>query len=158
FGVTAAMALADMLPSTRLAAWLARPGRDLFRFRPPVLAPAREAGSGAPWKPMALPAAVVLAAVACQPAGPPVPVLGRGWARPDPMTCPAGLLPDLRWFERRASGDGRVFNDMLYGGFLIYHVPGLKVFIDDRCELYGDAWLTAYAEAEGREPGRIEAW
>jgi hypothetical protein len=151
FGITAALALADMLPATRLAAWLARPGRDWFR----AAGPAHEGGA---WRAMALPVAVVVAAVVCQVAGLRVPVLGRGWARPDPRTCPVGLLPALRGYERQAAGDGRIFNDLLYGGFLIYYVPGLKVFIDDRCELYGDARLTEFAEAASRAPGRVEAW
>ena len=33
FSITAALAMAEMLPHTRLAALLARPGRDLFQFR-----------------------------------------------------------------------------------------------------------------------------
>jgi hypothetical protein len=34
----------------------------------------------------------------------------------------------------------------------------LKVFVDDRCELYGDDWLTDYADAYYHHPERIEAW
>ena len=36
---------------------------------------------------------------------------------------------------------------MLFGGFLIYHTPGFRVFIDDRCELYGDEFMVKYVKA-----------
>ena len=36
-------------------------------------------------------------------------------------------------------------NDMLFGGFLIFYTPRLQVFVDDRCELYGDDFLLSYA-------------
>ena len=35
----------------------------------------------------------------------------------------------------------RIFCEYAYGGFLIYHAPGYRVFIDDRCELFGDEFL-----------------
>jgi hypothetical protein len=44
----------------------------------------------------------------------------------------------------------RVFNDMRFGGYLIYSVPGTRVYIDDRCELYGDAALRRYHEILAR--------
>jgi hypothetical protein len=44
---------------------------------------------------------------------------------------------------------------MLFGGFLIYFTPDLRVFIDDRCELYGDDRLLAYVHAK---PAHFEAW
>ena len=47
---------------------------------------------------------------------------------------------------------------MVFGGFLIYHTPGLRVFIDDRCELYGDEGLLAYVEALERDPARLDRW
>ena len=37
---------------------------------------------------------------------------------------------------------------MLFGGFLIYHTPGFRVFIDDRCELYGDKFIIKYVKAD----------
>ena len=38
----------------------------------------------------------------------------------------------------------RIFNEYAYGGFLIHHAPGYRVFIDDRCELFGDEFLTRF--------------
>ncbi len=41
---------------------------------------------------------------------------------------------------------------------MIYYTPGLRVFIDDRCELYGDDGLLAYAKALERDPAEVERW
>jgi hypothetical protein len=88
----------------------------------------------------------------------PAPVLGSGWVRLDSEHWPTELLPELRQLERDHPEGARIFNDLLYGGFLIYHTPGIRVFIDDRCELYGDAWLAEFAEARQNHPQRLEAW
>jgi hypothetical protein len=149
FAITALVALADFLPHSRLAAWLARPGRDLFSFSRP---------SALGWRPTVLPLAVLLAAVMLQAAGVRVPVLGRGWARLDPADWPVDLLPVLRRVQAEHPEGTRIFNDFELGGFLIYHTPGLKVFIDDRCELYGDARLAQYWDAQTRDAARIDRW
>jgi len=159
FGITAVLALAEMLPHTRLAGFLARPGRDLFRFSSvascqlPVAGPLRF-----DWRPAVLPLGVVLLAAVLQAAGVQAPLVGRGWVKLDPNHWPVELLPELRQLEREHPEGIRVFNDDLFGGFLIYHTPRFKVFIDDRCELYGDDWLLRYSEAKFREPERIEQW
>src|SRR5439155_18061517 len=41
-----------------------------------------------------------------------------------------------------------IFNEYLFGGFLIYFAPGYRVFVDDRCELFGDHWLNEYVQVE----------
>src|SRR5262249_41555070 len=64
----------------------------------------------------------------------------------------------LRRAESEHSDGARVFNDLVFGGFLIYYTPGLKVFIDDRCELYGDDWLAEFARAMGHDPGQFAEW
>jgi hypothetical protein len=48
-----------------------------------------------------------------------------------------------------------IFNNMLFGGILIYHTPGLRIFIDDRCELFRDEMITKYVKAEHSD---FEAW
>ncbi len=152
FAVTAAVALADLLPHTRWAAWLARPGSDLFQF------PA-DAGVHRPWdwRPALLPAGVVAGALVLQMARVPVPVVGHGWARLDPAYWPVELAPDLKRCERQQPGP--IFNEYLYGGFLIYYTPGFRVLVDDRCELYGDRWLAEYVRAETEGTGaRVRAW
>ena len=59
---------------------------------------------------------------------------------------------------RAARRGTRVFNQDLYGGFLIYFVPDMPVFIDDRCELYGEAFLTEFADALRQHPERLAEW
>jgi len=154
FAITAVLALTEMLPHTRLAAWLARPGRDLFRFRALDMESARRID----WRPAILPAGVILLAAVLQAAGVRAPILGRGWVQLDPRHWPVELLPVLRQAEREHPEGTRIFNEFLYGGFLIYFTPGLKVFIDDRCELYGDDWLMQFSEAMRSHPERIDRW
>lgn len=154
FGIAAGLALAEMLPYTRWADWLARPGRDWFQRSADGRLPERGLG----WRPAVLPLTVVLAAVVFQAAGIHAPILGRGWVQLDPRHWPVELLPELRRAEREHPEGARIFNDYLFGGFLIYYTPGLKVFIDDRCELYGDEWLLRFSEAMQRDPGRIDEW
>ena len=177
FAITAVLMLAEMLPHTRLAVFLAQPGRHLFQFRADALsgpAPSREdealisvvSGQSSvasswlrlDWRPALLPASVILLAASLQATSVQAPVLGRGWVKLDPTHWPVELLPDLRRVEQEHPEGIRVFNDDPFGGFLIYHTPRFKVFIDDRCELYGDDWLLRYSEAMFREPERIDQW
>jgi hypothetical protein len=154
FGIVAVLALAEVLPYSRLAHWLARPGRELFRFRDS----SREDESRLSWRAMVLPATIVATAVLLQMAGVPMPILGRGWAKLDPAIWPVEMLTDLRRAERGSSGCARVFNDYRFGGFLIYYTPRLKVFVDDRCEVYGDRWLLDFVEAQDHHPEWVESW
>ena len=80
---------------------------------------------------------------------------GRGWTQ---RYWPTELLPQLRLVESERPKGSRIFNEYELGGFLIYFTPGLKVFIDDRCELYGDSWLEEYATAADHHPERIDDW
>jgi hypothetical protein len=54
----------------------------------------------------------------------------------------------------------RVFNEYDYGGLLIKQ--GCQVFVDDRCELFGDPWLKEFIETSYAEPDvveeRMNAW
>jgi hypothetical protein len=68
------------------------------------------------------------------------------------------LLPELREYEAEHPPRTPIFNDMLFGGFLIYYTPNLRIFIDDRCELYGDPGLLEYADTLANRPGTIEFW
>ncbi len=44
---------------------------------------------------------------------------------------------------------------MRFGGYLIYHLPEARIYIDDRCELYRDHGLLRYAQIL-RDPSLIE--
>jgi hypothetical protein len=150
FAVTAGLALIEMFPHVRWVAWLARHGSETCRLRPP------DAPAG--WRPALVPALLVLGLAGLQLAGFEIPVLGAGWARPDPAKCPTELLPEVRAYARSHPEGTPVFNDMLFGGFLIYFTPELRVFIDDRCELYGEERLKEFADASRHHPERVEQW
>jgi hypothetical protein len=152
FAVTAAISLAEMFPHVRWVSWLARHGSVSCRVRPP----SAEAGARAAWRPAFVPALLVTGAAILQLAAVPVPVLGAGWGRLDPDYWPLELLPELRAYQRSRPKGAAVFNDMLFGGFLMYFTPDLRVYIDDRCELYGDQGLEDYADAYRKHPERIE--
>jgi hypothetical protein len=153
FAITALLALADMAPHVRWMRWLARQGSDLFSLQTSL--PRKQ---GAPVGALLAPAVVVGAAIVLQLASCPVPLLGRNWAQLDRSKWPTDLLPELEKFEQSTQAGTPIFNDMLFGGFLIYSTPRLRVFIDDRCELYGDELLSAYARALSDDPAQIEAW
>jgi hypothetical protein len=133
FAVVAALALAEILPVAQA-----------LKRRSRFLAPC---------------AAMILLALLLQTAGLRVPVVGAGWARLDSRLWPVELLPELRRLESQsATGTLKVFNSLRYGGFLMFHTPRLQTFIDDRCELFGDAFLREYAHAERNAPQQIDIW
>jgi hypothetical protein len=156
FAIINCFALAEVLPHTRMAAWLAGHG-DLL-YRPPQPAAVSERGH---WQPFLVPVTLVLVALGLQAGAVPVPVLGHGWAQLDGEHWPVALQQQLQDYETQHPG-AAVLNDMYFGGFLIFYTPGLRVFIDDRCELYGDDFLLPYAEEYTRSAGpasaRIDTW
>jgi hypothetical protein len=156
FSITAALGIADMLPYTRWAARMAASGSDLFRV------PDKEPPSGErrrEWRPALLPICLVVAAILFQVGRVEVPVVGHGWARLDATYWPVEVLPALRRHQDSRSAGTPIFNEYLYGGFLIYQAPGYRVFVDDRCELYGDQWLKDFVLAEWQDTAdHIKKW
>ncbi|MBX9622270.1 MAG: hypothetical protein K2X82_00495, partial [Gemmataceae bacterium] len=155
FAVTAAVALADVWPHTVWHRFLKTHG-DGSLARDPDPTPR-------PWlRPMLVPAAAVLLALGLQVGRVRVPVVGAGWARLDPAVVPTDLTAELAAYAATVPPGTPVFNDANLGGYLIYHLPGLKVFMDDRFELCGDDWLRSYAAAISAPPdeaGRVfEGW
>lgn len=146
FAVGALVGIADFFPATRIAAAWQRKKSDLFtpaaHFDDPTV---REEAV-----PFVLPAVVVAIALVFQAIGLNVAVLGSGWAQLDPARWPIDLLPELREHEFDRKGGTRIFNEYAYGGFLIQQTPGYRVFIDDRCELFGDEFLTTFVETRTR--------
>jgi hypothetical protein len=146
FAVVAAVVLADVLPYSRVGRWLQ--GREMLCMpRPP-----------AGWRAAVLSIVLVAAAAAVQLGGIGMPVVGRGWARFDSARWPVELLPKLTEISPSDSDGARIFNDLNFGGFLIYHAPRLKVFIDDRCSLYGVDFLQAYDRARTGDPAQVDRW
>ena len=88
-----------------------------------------------------------------------VPVVGAGWAQHDAKQWPVELLDVIRANEPGASEPNHLFTDYLGGGFVIYHAPGYKVFVDDRCEVFGGRWLMEFVAATHKDtPQAIAQW
>jgi hypothetical protein len=134
------VAVADFFPYTHLASRLARRGSDLYVPQTP--------GGDEPVRatavPFLVPAVVVALAALIQMTGATVPVVGRGWARLDPSIWPVELLPELRARQYDRPQGTRIFCEYHFGGYLIYETPGYRVFIDDRCEVFGDEFLRGF--------------
>jgi len=145
FGIAAALAVADMLPETAWVESPARRGSDLFD------AARGRAARAAGVLPFVLPAALVLAALALKAGGVAAPVVGAGWARLNADVCPREQAELLR-----GCPDGTcVFNELNFGGCLIWFAPNVRVFADDRAELYGEEFLLDYDRA-ARDPARAD--
>ena len=115
FAVTAAIAIADMLPHSSLPAFFARSGSTLLN---PALA-AKAVGLRA----AAIPTLLVTLVFGVQAAGIRCPLIGAGWCRLDPTYWPVEATRVLREHLVARPEDRRVFNDMLFGGYLIYNAP-----------------------------------
>jgi hypothetical protein len=143
FAVTAIVLIADLFPLCR---WQQRFATEQRR-------------SSAGWRTALLPACAVALAVMLQAAAVPVPLIGRSWARLDPDHWPVGLLPELSQHQGEDPAGTPIFNEYALGGFLIGCTPGFRVFIDDRCEVYGDAYLGEYVRGEqGDAEAILERW
>lgn len=138
FAVLTAISIAEMFPYSALRERLAARGSALFARHAPS-----EGKIPMRWAAIAWPAAIVLIGLALQVGGIRVPVIGAGWAKLDETYWPVAAAAELPEAMREA-GDHRVFNPMLYGGYLIYAVPEACVYIDDRCELYGEEFLREF--------------
>jgi hypothetical protein len=165
FAVTAGLALADMLPHTRWARWLARPGSDLFIYPDKSLAATRRGALRL--VPYLLPVLAVVSVffllinrvpAIVIPLGPlEIATPGHGCAKLDPDYWPVELLPELERYQSSQSNGTPIFNEYLFGGFLIYYTPGYRVFVDDRCELFGYQWLNDYVEVEqGKRDEKVQ--
>jgi hypothetical protein len=151
FAVTAAVAIIAMWRYTRWALWLAA-------YRPDVYQPG-SAESRPWWANVWLPVAVVLLSLVLQAARVPVPVIGSGWAQHDPKDWPLEVLDVLKAHEPKPGAPNKLFNsEYSDGGFVIYHAPGYKVFVDDRCEVTGGPWLKEFVEAKAAPAEALARW
>lgn len=140
FAVVTLAVLPAIWPHTR---WAQR----LARSRPDYYDPAAPRGRRPFVADLAVPLLAMLVVLAVQAAGVRVPLVGTGWARLDPSYWPVDLLDVLKAHEPGPGEPDRLFNDFRDGGFVIYHTPGYKVFVDDRCEVFGGAWLRDFVRA-----------
>jgi hypothetical protein len=150
FAPVALLAMIDLWPHTRYARWLATKRPDVYA------PPDRVRGS---FLPVLLTAVVCVGvSLGCQWTRTSAPLFGSGSAKLDPTLWPMELLDDLKRQEPKSPGEpNRIFCEYVYGGFLIYHTPGYKVFVDDRCELFGDDWLVEFVEADGERTAEAMA-
>lgn len=152
FSVTAAIALAEMLPEVRWVHWLIRHGSRLLRPRPPIT-------SQPGFRPWAVPAALVAVCFVLQTTGVSVPIFGHGWGGSRlAKHYPLELLPEMHRYSQMGSAETRIFNEYNFNGFLIFYAPEIKVFIDGRCELHREQRLTDVLDGEKKNPERLEEW
>jgi hypothetical protein len=149
FALTAIVAIAAMWPYTRWAERLAKSRPDLYDPAHPLPGPSR-------WSIILALMIMVLGAAAW-----PKPVIDtnrpQSFRHLDPKTWPVDLHQSLKDCEPQSADRNNIFNDCVFGGFLIYHYPGYKIFIDDRAELYGEAFLSDYVMADANVIPRWEA-
>lgn len=151
FVVVALAVLAAVWPHTRWAKSLAKSRPDFYKPGEPVNRPW--------WAHVWLPALAVLLALALQVGRVPAPLVGAGWARHDPKHWPVELLDAIKANEPGAGEPDRLFNEYTDGGFVIYHAPGYRVFVDDRCEVFGGEWLKAFVVAAQHDtPAAVARW
>ena len=150
FAVTAVIALSEFFPHVRWARWLSSKGSMIFRIKTPE----RSARIISPFH-LSVPLALVATAVFFILAPVQVSLLGHGWVKLDNKHWPIDLLPELKKYEKDNPDGFPILNDMIFGGFLMHYAPRLRVFIDDRCELYQDDFLLDYVTAN---PVKIETW
>ena len=145
FAITATIALADFFPQVRWVKWLGERGWDIFRIKP-AMAQHRQLSLKQLAIPiLALGSLLIFAGVNRSTSTMP----GQSLVRLDQTHWPVDLLPELQAYANSHKEGTRIFNDFLMGGFLIFYAPRLKVFIDDRCELYGDDFLLSFFDAPG---------
>jgi hypothetical protein len=161
FAVCAAVAIADLWKHTLWHRLLVKHGDGSTAWDADSPAEAQKR-AGPLWATFAVPAVAVAVAFGLQAGRVAAPVVGSGWARLDPDFVPSDMTREVTEYAARVPAGTRIFNDANLGGYLIYHTPGLKIFMDDRCELYGDDWIKSYSDTLGLPPdelGRVfEGW
>ena len=150
FAVMAVVAIAEIFPYCR---WVRSLGdRGLVTFRVREMAHEVRARSVSRYL---LPAVITVVALIAFHGSAQLPSTAQKWVKLDGTHWPIEILPELLAIEKSRPSGTPIFNDMLFGGFLIYHTPGFRVFIDDRCELYGDEFMVKYIKADGSD---FETW
>lgn len=120
--------------------------------------PCRSFWPGRNWRRYAIPGGLVGGCLSLQILGCSVPLLGSPWVRFSPSRWPVELTRQVNRVSFHQSEGAPIFNDLEFGGWLIYFTPRWRVFIDDRCNLYGEEFLAAYEEARRHHPAQLEQW
>jgi len=149
FCAVALAVLPDLLPHTVWFRLLKKYGDTLIR--PRQIAPFARGL----W---VLPMLLVLASLEIQSRGVHLPPIGIDNARLDPKYIPVEMIAPLREYAATRPKGQPIFNDANLGGFLIYFVPSLSIFMDDRCELCLDAGMIAYVSVTQEHPREFARW
>jgi hypothetical protein len=139
FVVVAVPILAAVWPQTYWARKAQSTRPDWFRPGPWV--------TPCPWRAWILPLSVLLVSLALPWGGIPLPPLHSPGAIPSAKEWPIGVLPVLQAEQHSWHLPARLFNDYRDGGFVIFFAPRYRIFVDDRCELFGGEWLQAFVLA-----------
>ena len=154
FAVCAAVAIADLWKHTLWHRLLVKHGDGSTAWD--ANNPAEvEKRAGPVFAGFAIPALAVAFCFVLQVSRVEVPVVGSGWAQLDPDFVPSDMTREVTAYAASVPPGTPIFNDANLGGFLIYHTPNLKIFMDDRCELYGDEWIKNYSDAMGLPPEQL---
>jgi len=153
FAVCAAVAIADLWKHTLWHRLLVKYGDGSTAWDTDDATRAATTREGLLW--WVVPALVVMLALTLQVKQVPAPVIGSGWARLDPDFIPSDMTREVTEYANHVPPGTPIFNDANLGGYLIYHAPNLKVFMDDRCELYGDDNIQFYADTMGSPPEEL---
>lgn len=66
----------------------------------------------------------------------------------DPSLWPVDMVDTLKQYEPKVGQKpSHLFNEFIQGGFVLYHAPGYKLFIDDHVELFGERFVLNYLDA-----------
>jgi len=149
FAVTAAVVIADAWASTKWYALIKKHG-DTLATEP------SETPRGWGW--LALPAVLLAVGWGMQANGANAPFVGRGWATLNRYAWPVELTDELQRYAASVPAGTPIYNDANLGGFVLYHAPTLKIFMDDRFELYGDRWIRDYVDVVYEHPERFDEW
>ena len=149
FILSAVVTIADIWPHTCWHRLLLKHGDSLI-VDPATIPRLR-------WTHAIVPLLVIVTALSLELTKTSVPVIGHGWARLNSSTIPIAFNDTLQHYANEHGPDARIYNDLNYGGYLIYHVPSMKIYMDDRFELYSTKWTTEYVEMYFGQPERIKA-
>ncbi|QVL31827.1 hypothetical protein KIH39_23815 [Telmatocola sphagniphila] len=149
FSVVALVGLADLLPETIWYRYLKKHGDSLIREPYANLWSIRS---------LLIPGLFVGLCFGLESARVKVPLIGAGWAYYNPKNMPLELIEPLQQYAASRPVGTPIFNDANLGGFVLGFAPSLKIFMDDRCELYGDAWLRKYFQVLNETPEVFDEW
>ncbi|WP_248345674.1 hypothetical protein [Anaeromyxobacter paludicola] len=131
FAVSAGLSLAVIVPDSGVRRWLAAHGIELMGQRSAAV-------TRTSWRAWAAAMVAVLALVCGW-----HQLTGgrRAFTKMDARWWPVRLIPPLRQAAQEEGVGAPVLNDMRLGGFVEFYAPSLRVFVDDRWELFGDRFM-----------------